>query len=101
LPPNLSTRRRVAAIFPDDYGFFKVEPHPPVRALLSERGETVQCGWLRDRFGVSWQIVPPSLVEMSKDADPAHTDRVTRALMRMIKLATAALKKAYGGGAEW
>jgi predicted 3-demethylubiquinone-9 3-methyltransferase (glyoxalase superfamily) len=64
-------------------------------ARLSEGGEMVQCGWLKDKFGVSWQIVPASLGEMLGDADPARTDRVMRALMKMIKLDIAALKKAY------
>jgi predicted 3-demethylubiquinone-9 3-methyltransferase (glyoxalase superfamily) len=67
-------------------------------ARLSEGGETVQCGWLRDKFGVSWQIVPMALGEMLRDADPARSDRVLRALMQMVKLDIAALRKAYDGG---
>jgi predicted 3-demethylubiquinone-9 3-methyltransferase (glyoxalase superfamily) len=69
-------------------------------ARLSEGGETVQCGWLKDKFGVSWQIVPTALGEMLCDADPARTDRVMRALMQMVKLDIAALKKAYNGEAS-
>jgi predicted 3-demethylubiquinone-9 3-methyltransferase (glyoxalase superfamily) len=61
--------------------------------------ETVQCGWLKDRFGVSLQIVPTALGEMLRDAELARSDRVMRALMQMIKLDIAALKKVYDGGA--
>jgi predicted 3-demethylubiquinone-9 3-methyltransferase (glyoxalase superfamily) len=68
-------------------------------ARLSAGGETVQCGWLRDRFGVSWQIVPTALGDMLRDADPARAGRVMQALMQMIKLDIAALQKAYDGEA--
>lgn len=54
-----------------------------------------QCGWLKDRFGVSWQIVPSVLPDMMTDADPTRTDRVMAAMLRMKKLDIAALKRAY------
>jgi predicted 3-demethylubiquinone-9 3-methyltransferase (glyoxalase superfamily) len=65
---------------------------------LSEGGKTEQCGWLTDRFGVSWQIVPTVLGEMLQDADPARAGRVMQALLQMTKLDIDALKKAYDGG---
>ena len=65
---------------------------------LSDGGKTEQCGWLKDRFGVSWQVVPTVLGEMLRDADPARAGRVMQALMQMTKLEIDALKKAYDGG---
>jgi predicted 3-demethylubiquinone-9 3-methyltransferase (glyoxalase superfamily) len=65
-------------------------------AKLSEGGKEVQCGWLKDKYGVSWQVVPTVLFEMLSDPDPARTARVLQALMGMQKLDIKALKKAYG-----
>jgi predicted 3-demethylubiquinone-9 3-methyltransferase (glyoxalase superfamily) len=56
-----------------------------------------QCGWLKDRYGVSWQIVPTALVEMLRDADTAKSQRVMQALLQMKKLDIADLKRAYAG----
>ena len=56
-----------------------------------------QCGWLKDKFGLSWQIVPTSLAEMISDPDKAKSERVFSAMMGMKKLDLAALKKAYAG----
>ena len=56
-----------------------------------------QCGWLKDRFGVSWQVVPASIADMMTDTDPRKTDRVMEALLKMKKLDIAALKRAYEG----
>jgi predicted 3-demethylubiquinone-9 3-methyltransferase (glyoxalase superfamily) len=64
---------------------------------LSEDGQKVQCGWLKDRFGLSWQIVPTVLKDMLKDKDPEKTNRVMQALMKMTKLDIAELKAAYEG----
>lgn len=64
---------------------------------LSDGGEPLQCGWLKDRFGVTWQIVPPVLIEMMQDKDPSKAKRVTEAMMQMIKLDIAALQRAYEG----
>ncbi|HXE58246.1 MAG TPA: VOC family protein [Gemmatimonadales bacterium] len=64
-------------------------------ALLAGGGEPQACGWLIDRFGVRWQIVPAALDEMMRDADPARVKRVTDALLGMVKLDIAALERAY------
>jgi predicted 3-demethylubiquinone-9 3-methyltransferase (glyoxalase superfamily) len=64
---------------------------------LSEGGATNQCGWLTDRYGLSWQIVPIELGDMLRDPDRAKADRVMQALMKMTKLDLATLKKAYAG----
>ena len=64
---------------------------------LSGGGDTSaqQCGWLKDKYGVSWQIVPAVLPELMTDADPRKTDRVMTALLNMKKLDIAGLKRAY------
>jgi predicted 3-demethylubiquinone-9 3-methyltransferase (glyoxalase superfamily) len=64
---------------------------------LSAGGQKVQCGWLTDKYGVSWQIVTPLLREMLNDKDPAKSERVMRAMMQMTKIEIAPLKKAYQG----
>jgi predicted 3-demethylubiquinone-9 3-methyltransferase (glyoxalase superfamily) len=66
-------------------------------ALLAGGGKTQACGWLIDRFGLRWQIVPAALDEMMRDKDPACSKRVTDALLKMVKLDVAALEKAYRG----
>jgi predicted 3-demethylubiquinone-9 3-methyltransferase (glyoxalase superfamily) len=62
---------------------------------LSDGGEEVECGWLTDRYGVSWQIVPAVLGEMVSDPDPEKSERVMQALLRMKKLDFEGLKRAY------
>lgn len=62
---------------------------------LSDGGPPVQCGWVKDRYGVSWQIVPSCLPEMMSDPDSAKAKRVMDALMRMTKLDIAALRASY------
>src|SRR5918998_157506 len=64
---------------------------------LSQGGEKGQCGWLKDKFGVSWQIVVPVLDEMLQDKDAEKTERVMKALLQMNKLDIKALKEAYEG----
>jgi predicted 3-demethylubiquinone-9 3-methyltransferase (glyoxalase superfamily) len=64
---------------------------------LSTGGQKVQCGWLTDKFGVSWQIATPLLREMLNDKDPAKSERVMRAMMAMTKIEIAGIKKAYAG----
>ena len=64
---------------------------------LLKGGQTEQCGWLRDRYGVSWQIVPAILDELIADKDHARAQRVTQAMMKMVKLDIAKLKAAYDG----
>jgi predicted 3-demethylubiquinone-9 3-methyltransferase (glyoxalase superfamily) len=65
--------------------------------LLAGGGKTQQCGWLTDRYGVSWQIVPTVLGEMLQDKDAAKAQRAMQAMLGMVKLDIAALKKAYEG----
>jgi predicted 3-demethylubiquinone-9 3-methyltransferase (glyoxalase superfamily) len=62
---------------------------------LSAGGEEVQCGWLKDRFGLSWQVVPTVLTEMLQDKDPQKAQRVMAAMLKMKKIEIADLKKAY------
>ena len=61
---------------------------------LTDGGHEVQCGWLKDKFGLSWQIVPNALLELLKDPDPAKTNRVMQAMFKMKKLDIAGLRKA-------
>ncbi len=65
---------------------------------LSAGGEEVQCGWLTDRFGVSWQIVPTALGDMLRDRNEAKAANVMRAMMQMVKLDLAQLRRAYEQG---
>src|SRR5438132_13395652 len=64
---------------------------------LVDGGKPVQCGWLVDKFGVSWQVVPAILPKLLQDADPERAKRVMQALMQMVKLDTARLQQAYDG----
>ena len=64
---------------------------------LSEGGETSECGWLKDRYGLSWQIVPSSIEELISEEDPARKDKVLKAVWQMQKLDIATLEKAYRG----
>lgn len=64
---------------------------------LSNGGQKSQCGWLKDKFGLSWQVVPSVLVEMLQDQDAERAKRVMAAMMQMSKLDIAALKRAYDG----
>jgi len=64
---------------------------------LSEGGRKDRCGWLTDKFGVSWQIVPPILGELLGDKDPAKAKRVMDAMLKMTKLDIALLKQAHQG----
>ena len=64
---------------------------------LSDDGEPGQCGWLKDRFGVSWQIVPKLFDELMSSSDAEKRDRVLQAMMQMTKFDCAALQAAYGG----
>lgn len=64
---------------------------------LTDGGEPGRCGWLKDRYGLSWQIVPPALIEMLGDPDPARASRVNQAMLSMGKLDLAALRAAYDG----
>jgi len=63
---------------------------------LSAGGEKEQCGWLKDKYGLSWQIVPTVLGELMSDKDPKKAERVMKAMLQMKKLDIAVLKKAAG-----
>jgi len=65
---------------------------------LSEGGEPNRCGWLRDKFGVSWQIVPAALGRMLQDPDAGKSSRVMQAMLKMHKLDIAGLEEAYARG---
>jgi len=65
---------------------------------LTAGGREIHCGWLQDKFGVSWQIVPTILGKWLSDKDPAKSQRVMQAMLKMIKLDIAGLKRAYGPG---
>jgi len=62
---------------------------------LSAGGQTMQCGWLTDKFGVSWQIIPTLLGKLMQDKDPQKAGRVMQAMMQMTKIDIAGLKRAY------
>jgi predicted 3-demethylubiquinone-9 3-methyltransferase (glyoxalase superfamily) len=62
---------------------------------LTDGGEIEQCGWLRDKYGVSWQIVPTVLGEIMQDKDPAKLENVMKAVLQMKKLDIEGLKRAY------
>lgn len=64
---------------------------------LTADGQEVQCGWLKDKYGLSWQVVPNALLEMIKDSDAQRKQRVTKAMLQMKKLDIAALEAAYHG----
>jgi predicted 3-demethylubiquinone-9 3-methyltransferase (glyoxalase superfamily) len=66
-------------------------------ANLSAGGREVQCGWLQDKFGVSWQIIPKALMELMQDKDPVKSQRVFKAMLQMTKIDVEGLKRAYRG----
>jgi predicted 3-demethylubiquinone-9 3-methyltransferase (glyoxalase superfamily) len=64
---------------------------------LCAGGEESQCGWLKDRYGLSWQIIPTALFRLMQDPDPARSRRVMEAMLQMRKIDIARLEAAYGG----
>jgi predicted 3-demethylubiquinone-9 3-methyltransferase (glyoxalase superfamily) len=64
---------------------------------LSEGGQTQQCGWLKDKFGLSWQIIPSALMELMSDPDPQKSQRVMAAMLQMTKIDIAKLRQAHAG----
>ncbi|WP_329562884.1 VOC family protein [Kitasatospora sp. NBC_01266] len=64
---------------------------------LTDGGQPVACGWVTDRYGVSWQVVPEMLIGLISDPDPAKAERTTAAMLSMVKLDIAALKRAHAG----
>jgi predicted 3-demethylubiquinone-9 3-methyltransferase (glyoxalase superfamily) len=78
--------------------YFDCEDQQEVDRLwdaLLQGGAPMQCGWLTDKFGVSWQIAPRGIIEMLEDPDPAKANSVMKAMMDMVKLDIAALRAAY------
>ena len=63
--------------------------------MLTDGGKEVQCGWLKDKYGLSWQIVPKNFVEWSKKGDKEKFNKMMQAMMKMVKLDIAELEKAY------
>lgn len=79
--------------------FVKCETQQEIDDLwekLSQGGEKQRCGWLKDRYGVSWQIVPTVLSEMLQGKDPEKSKKVMKAMLQMDKLDIQGLKKAHG-----
>lgn len=64
---------------------------------LLEGGSAMQCGWLKDKFGVAWQIYPRQLTQHLCDNDTARADRVMKAMMQMVKIDLATIEAAYAG----
>jgi predicted 3-demethylubiquinone-9 3-methyltransferase (glyoxalase superfamily) len=67
-------------------------------AKLTAGGEEVQCGWLKDKYGLSWQIVPTGLDELVSGPDPAKSQRAMQAMLQMVKIDIARLRQAYDEG---
>ena len=65
--------------------------------LSADGGEESMCGWLKDKYGLSWQIIPSALSEMLGDRDPEKANRVMQAMLKMQKIVIADLQKAYDG----
>ena len=65
--------------------------------LTAGGGQPVECGWLKDKYGLSWQLVPSILMKAIQDKDPAKVKRVMDAMMKMVKIDIAAIQKAYKG----
>ncbi|MBX6766246.1 MAG: VOC family protein [Actinomadura rubrobrunea] len=65
--------------------------------LTEDGGQESQCGWVKDKFGVSWQVVPDGLTELVHDPDPEKAARATRAMLSMSKLDIDAIRKAHAG----
>ena len=65
--------------------------------LTADGGEESQCGWLKDKFGLSWQVTPSVLIDMLHDKDPEKAGRVMKAMLQMQKIEIPKLKAAYGG----
>jgi predicted 3-demethylubiquinone-9 3-methyltransferase (glyoxalase superfamily) len=67
-------------------------------ALLAGGGRPDQCGWLKDKFGLSWQVIPKALPQLVTDPDPAKAGRAMEAMMKMIKIDLAELQRAHANG---
>jgi predicted 3-demethylubiquinone-9 3-methyltransferase (glyoxalase superfamily) len=65
--------------------------------LTADGGEESRCGWLKDKYGLSWQIIPAVLMQLVSDPDPEKSNRVMRAMMQMTKIDIAKLQQAAAG----
>jgi predicted 3-demethylubiquinone-9 3-methyltransferase (glyoxalase superfamily) len=65
---------------------------------LTAGGEEEKCGWLKDKYGVSWQIIPAGLIEMLNSSDAEKSQRAMKAMLQMVKIDLAKIKQAYDGG---
>lgn len=70
---------------------------PPVDVMIAPGGKEEQCGWLRDRWGVAWQVVPKVMFELLSSPDKAAAARAMQAMMKMVKLDVDALRRAFEG----
>jgi predicted 3-demethylubiquinone-9 3-methyltransferase (glyoxalase superfamily) len=68
-------------------------------ALIADGGKEIACGWLKDRFGMAWQIVPTRMMEILRTGEPAGRQRAFQAMMSMKKFDIAAIERAYAGTA--
>jgi predicted 3-demethylubiquinone-9 3-methyltransferase (glyoxalase superfamily) len=66
-------------------------------ALIADGGKPVQCGWLKDKYGLSWQVVPRALIRLQQEGTPEQVGRMFAAMMPMVKLDVAALEAAFNG----
>jgi predicted 3-demethylubiquinone-9 3-methyltransferase (glyoxalase superfamily) len=87
--PTLQTRARRSV------GHRKRNVTPRRASFYGPSGKAEQCGWLKDRYGVFWQIVPTVFGEMMKDPDRARAKRVAEAMLKMVKFDIQELKRAY------
>jgi len=69
-------------------------------ALIAGGGEPIQCGWLKDRYGLRWQVVPRALMRMMLDEDRERAGRAMQAMMQMVKIDIAEVERAYAGAAR-
>ena len=67
-------------------------------ALSADGGTELPCGWVKDRYGLAWQVVPRGLIEMHTDADPVKARRAAEAMFTMKKIDIAAVRRAFDGG---
>ena len=80
--------------------FVNVETQEEVDVLwskLCDGGSAQRCGWVKDKFGLSWQVIPSALGRLMADKDPKKSQRVMQAMLQMTKIDIAALKRAYDG----
>ena len=85
----------VQLVVPNDFDQAEIDRYWD--ALLADGGKPLQCGWLTDRFGVSWQVFPAKIFEWLTDPDPAVRSRFMQSMMQMVKFDLAELERAVAG----